>query len=837
MTPTNRFAFAKTYLLRQHRDRPVVFYAALLLLPALLAVGAVGGLIGLVYAGAFGEIPSRATIALVETPEASWLLDRKGTVLSRYYRENREIATEEELPDLLKRALLATEDERFFEHEGIDWRATARAVFVSGLLGRAEQGGGSTLSQQLAKNHFPRARGGKLTLLAAKVKEAITAQRFESEYTKEELITLYLNSVPFGENIYGVKVAARRFFDVEVADLRAEQGAVLVAMLKANSSYNPAWHPERSLKRRNLVLGRMARQGFLTEAERDSLVQLPLKLSERKDRAQAQASYFSERVKSDIARLLDSLAEADGIVHDLYSGGLRVTTTVDAELQDLAEQAVVGHLQALQPAFRKQWNDESASGFTELLDEAIAGSDRYAVLRASGKSEQAAMTSFGESRTIRFSERAALPAGAYESSWRDSVRAELIRLRAGFVVADAHTEEVLAYVGGSDFAAVPFNGATARRQVGSIFKPVVYAAAVEAGGSPCEYFVNDLRTYTDFEDWTPRNSDGEYGGEYSMTGGLVNSVNTVAVQLAFQVGPKRVSDLAATMGAPGVPAEPSVALGTPSLSLEEMMRVYGTFARGGTVPTYHLVSRIETRGGELLYEAPDRAGAERPEAFSERTGEVMRHMMQQVAERGTGAGLAGRYGVRGDVAGKTGTTQNQADGWFMGFTPELVVGSWVGAAYPNIRWKSLRDGQGARTAMPIVGRFLKDYEAQYGVRQFPELSEDVATEAECEDFLEEGEGLFADEEFGEGGGIESALRSIFTSRKQREAEAAERTRRARRPNPVGAAERNAEREKARKANNDRLAKQRRQGSQQRKRAARKRRKKKAWDGIFGRKPD
>ena len=710
---------------------------ALVLVPALLAVLGIGLLVALVYGGAFGELPSRLAVRNVEVAEASYLLDRNGAVITRYFEENRESVALDEIPAVLREALVATEDERFTEHNGIDWRATARAVVFSGLLGQREQGGGSTLSQQLAKNHFPRERGGAFRLAVTKVKEAITARRFEEEYSKDELLTLYLNTVPFGENLYGVKLAARRFFSKTPAELRTEEAAVLVGMLKANSSYHPAWHPEASQRRRNVVLRRMGEQGYLTEAAADSLQQLPLKLTETRKGVRSRKTYFSERIKPEIEAVLAAERDRDGDFYAVGTSGLRIYTTLDSGLQAMAERALQEHLATLQPKFREQWRRADPDGFARQLDEATRASRRFKALLAEGLTEAEALARFAERRTMAFADYSAYGQTRMTSSYRDSLRAELLRLRAGFVVADPKGEDILAYVGGADHFAVPYNSAAARRQVGSTFKPLVYATAVERGYRPCDFFPNERVTYgSGTGAYTPGNSDGQYGGEYSMTGALVNSVNTVAVAMTQEVSPRRVLEMAERMGLTGVEANLSMALGTASLSVEDMVRAYGTFARGGTVPAYAMVTRIETRDGEVLYERPAPGRHER--AMSERTAETMRYMLRQVARRGTGASLRSRYGVQSDVAGKTGTTQDQADGWFVGFTDEVTVAAWVGGSYPNIRWKSLRDGQGARTALPIVGKFLRAYERERGVTRFPDLPEEDYYRYECEDYHDEG---------------------------------------------------------------------------------------------------
>jgi len=826
--PTGFWAFAKTWFTKQHNTSPkrlwFVFIPGFFALAGALCVAA---LIGSVYLGLFGELPSRDSIASVETPEASWLLDRNGEVLSRYYAQNRDNVDISELsPDLLA-ALISTEDERFFEHEGVDWKATLRAIVFTGILGKREQGGGSTLSQQLAKNHFPRTGSGKFNILVTKIKEAFTASRFEEEYSKEELLALYLNTVPFGENMYGVKVASNRFFGVDPIDLKVEEAAVLVGMLKANSNYHPVWHPERSRDRRNIVLSRMRGQELLTQAQYDSLSSLPLTLNEKRDRARARTSYLSERVKGDILKMLE-LVEGDvSPVDQLSSGGLRIYTSIDEDVQAMAEKALQDHLAEMQPRFFEHWKGRDPLNFDDQLAANIRASHRFKILIANGKTEKEALASFGESREITFADHSAIGARKMQSSWKDSVRLELLRLRASFMAADPETQEVLAYVGGTDYFAVPFNSAVAERQVGSTFKPLVYAAAIEEGMSPCDYLPNELRTYTDYDDWTPENSDGEYGGEYSLTGGIVGSVNTIAVQLIFAVGPKKVKALAAAMGVDNVPSEPSIALGTPSLSLEEMLRIYGTFSRDGRVPEFDFITRIETRSGKVLY---DRNPTNDPNrVINSRTSEMMDYMLRQVAARGTGRGLSARYGVRSEVAGKTGTTQNQADGWFMGYTDDLVFGAWVGGAYPSIRWRNLSNGQGARTALPIVGKFLRRYEKKYGVSQLPDLDENLLMEVDCQDFIEYEDGLFDGE--GEGGEVDfnALFEKIFKEKAEREA---------RGPRPSNDRSEQQRQEERRRANEALQRRRQEQAAQQRERerlrrkAERKKKVRSVLDKVF-----
>lgn len=663
-----------------------------------------------VYQGAFGALPSYAELKNIQNYTASEVYSEDEVILGKYYIENRINADFEEITPTLINALVATEDARFFDHRGVDLRAFFRVLVKSILLSDESSGGGSTLSQQLAKNIFPREELGVLTLPVAKVKEMLIARRLEQIYSKEELLSLYLNTVPFGENIYGIKVASRRFFNKAPDRLLPEEAAVLVGMLKANTFYNPARNPDNALVRRNTVLNQMAKYGYLEERQADSLKQLPIELDYRRDgNTRGLAAYFREHLRQVLEPLLAEHKKPDGSSYNLYTDGLKIYTTIDARMQRYAEEAVREQMIELQAAFREHWGERSPWRSDAALQRAVERTERYQQLKQEGRSDKAIERVFNT------------PVHMVLFDWEkgdvsktmtplDSVKYYLAMLNTGFLAMEPQSGLVKAWVGGIDHKYFKYDHVKSRRQVGSTIKPVVYASALRSGMLPCEYTENQLRTYItpDNKEWTPQNADGKYEGVYSMEGGLSHSVNTVTVQVLQRTGIDSVRQLARLMGidAP-IPAVPAIALGAAEASLWEMVQVYGAFANRGRRPDLHYLDRIETSDGRVLIEF-NRPNARRfPRVLRQDHADMMIKMMESVVDSGTARRLKYEFGLYNDIAGKTGTTQYQTDGWFLGFTPRIVAGAWVGADDPNIRFRSMRLGQGSKTALPIWGRFMR----------------------------------------------------------------------------------------------------------------------------------
>ncbi len=698
----------------------------------------------LVYFGAFGKLPSYSDLRDIRNYTASEVFSEDGRTLGKYYIQNRVNASIEEIsPDVIN-ALVATEDARFFEHRGIDLRAWMRVLVKSVLLMDESSGGGSTLSQQLAKNIYPRKEFWVLSTLINKMKETYTARRLEQTYSKEELLNLYLNTVPFGEDIYGIKVASQRFFGTSPSKLKTEEAAVLVGMLKANTYYNPARNPENALNRRNVVLSQMVRYGYLDQSSCDSLKQLPLKVDYYKEgHNEGLATYFREHLRLELEEILKDFKKPDGSSYNLYTDGLKIYTTVNSRMQRYAEEAVKEHMAKLQEDLYQNWKKRKAPWEDEnLLLRAMKQSPRYETLKKQGYSDAKIEEVFNTPVQMRIF---SWEEGEVEKEMTplDSLRYYLSLLNTGFLVAEPGNGLVRAWVGGIDHQYFQYDHVKSRRQVGSIFKPIVYAAALETGMLPCEYTANEQVTYEEYNNWRPRNADNEYGGVYSMEGALSQSVNSVAVEVTLRAGIEPVRDLAKNMGIDGyIPKEPSIALGTPDASLYEMVQVYGTFANRGRRPSLHYLDRIETADGKVLVKFKRPNSSSFPQVMATDHADMMIKMMQAVVDSGTARRLRYQYGLWNDIAGKTGTTQNNSDGWFVGFTPKLVAGAWVGAEMPQVHFRSTSLGQGGYSALPIWGRFMSKVYKDKSLRtwhygKFDTPADSVAALMQCPHFLPE----------------------------------------------------------------------------------------------------
>ena len=694
--------------------------------------------LSLVYIGLFGRIPSETELSKIRNFDASEVYSADGVMIGKYYIENRRNIENTNISEHVINALVATEDSRFFEHKGLDYISMGRVLVHSVLLGDKAQGGGSTISQQLAKNLYPRRDYKFLSLPVNKAREMFTAARLEGIYTKAEILNLYLNTVPFSENIFGIEVASNRFFNKSSSQLAPHEAATLIGMLAANTYYNPRMNPENSIERRNVVLNRMVDQGFLTEKQGTQFKEKPLDLHYRVlDHQNGPAPYFLEFVRLRAEKILDELY-GDSV--NLYRDGLRIYTSLNAKLQEFANEAVENHMVRLQNDFDRHWKGRKPwEGRPEIYVSALKNSPRYQQLLEKGKSESEIMKVMetpvnmtilkdGEEHRVQMT-----PA--------DSVAWAIRQLHAGFLAVNPSDGHVLAWVGGTNFKFFQYDHVLSKRQVGSTFKPFVYATALEEGYDPCEYISNEQRVYRQYDDWSPANSDGMHDGYYSLQGALINSVNTVSAELAVETGPHDVIELAHDAGIESdIPNVPSIALGTADLSLYEMVRAYTAFANYGNGTELQSLLRIEDANGRTLYEAEP--AQLRDAAFEERTARFMVHILQGVVERGTARSLRTVYGLRTDLAGKTGTTQDNADGWFIGFTPGLVAGVWVGAESPGIRFRTTNLGQGAYTALPVFGRFMQKLEntgitSGLGRRSFYPLPEELLAEVDCPDYSED----------------------------------------------------------------------------------------------------
>ncbi|WP_163717628.1 penicillin-binding protein 1A [Mangrovibacterium lignilyticum] len=658
----------------------------------------------LVYLGFLGYVPSTSQLHDIKNPQASEVFSEDGRLLGRYYVENRSNVSYDEISPNVIHALVATEDSRFYEHRGVDEVALMRVFVKSILLQNRNAGGGSTLSQQIAKNLFPRNDMGVFSMPVNKLRESIIAYRLERIYTKEEILTLYLNTVPFGENIYGIEVAAERFFNKNPKSLTVDEAAVLVGMLKANNYYNPRLHPERSKERRNVVIAQMVRNEFLTEKQGDVFQQKPLVIHyKRISYNEGPAPYFLEMLKPELVEWCKDNKKANGDPYNLYTDGLKVKTTVNFDYQYFAEQSVKEYMKNLQNVFNNHWKGSSPwSKKTAILERAMKQSDRYRKMNAAGKSDEEIKAAFNKKR-----EMVLFDWGGDKqvvTTPLDSLKHCLRLLNAGFLGVEPSTGEVKAWVGGIDFRYFKYDHVNSSRQVGSTFKPFVYLAALENGLEPDDYFSNERKVYHDYQDWSPQNSHPDYEGYYSMQGALAKSINTVAVEVLMETGIDEVIETARELGVKAkLPEFPSLALGVASISLKEMVAAYAAILNDGVYIEPHYLVSIEDPQGNVLtkFEKPTPI---KTDLGPENCRMVVR-MMESVISAGTGVGIRSVYHVNGDFAGKTGTTQDHADGWFMGMNPQLVTGCWVGADDPAIHFRTGTYGQGAYMALPIVGKF------------------------------------------------------------------------------------------------------------------------------------
>lgn len=694
--------------------------------------------LSLVYIGLFGRIPDTYQLSRISNHTASEVYSSDGDMIGKFYVENRRSIENSNISEHVINALIATEDSRFFEHKGLDYVSMGRVLVHSILLGDRAQGGGSTISQQLAKNLYPRKDFKLLSLPVNKAREMFTAARLEDVYTKAEILNLYLNTVPFGENIFGIEVAANRFFNKSSSNLQPHEAATLVGMLAANTYYNPRINPDKSLKRRNTVLDRMVDQAFLTKDQGERYKKEPLGLNYRVlDHNNGPAPYFMEHIRLQAEKILE---EEYGDSISLYEDGLKLYTTLDSRLQNFASEAMHDHMVKLQNEFDRHWRGRKPwQGHPEVYVSALKKTKRYRAMKEKGMRETGIMQVLeqpvnmtilkdGEPHKVNMS-----PA--------DSVAWALSQLHAGFLAVNPSNGHVLAWAGGINFKFFQYDHVLSKRQVGSTFKPFVYATALEEGFEPCEYISNEKRTYRRYDDWSPSNSDGEHEGFYSLQGALINSINTVTAELTIETGPHDVADLAYKAGIKSdIPDLPSIGLGTANLSLYEMVRAYTAFANYGNGTELQSLTKIVDAKGKVLFKAPP--AKLREAAFEERTARLMVHMLKGVVERGTGKTLHNVYGLKTELAGKTGTTQNNADGWFIGFTPGLVAGAWVGAESPAIRFRSSTLGQGAHMALPVFARFMQKVEqtgplSGLGRRSFYPMPEELLADVDCPDFSEE----------------------------------------------------------------------------------------------------
>ena len=710
----------------------------------------------LAAAGVFGPLPTFEELENPENNVATEVISIDGKTLGKYYHENRTPVNYRDLPENLIHALIATEDERFYDHSGIDAKGTARALVKLG-----KGGGASTITQQLAKMLFTkRASGNIFKRVIQKAKEWVIAIQLERQYTKHEILTMYLNKYDFLNLAVGIRSASRIYFGKEPKDLRVEEAAMLVGMLKNASYFNPLRRAELVEKRRNVVLNQMLRNEFISQKERDSLSLIPLTLDlHREDTNDGTATYFREYMRDFMKDWAKTHKKPDGSDYNIYRDGLKIYVTIDSKMQHYGELAVNRHMANLQKSFFKQQKENEFAPFVyvpskdlekaikqkidtaqlrilkevedstfvasaeRILKTTMRRSDRYKSMKLAKASDKEIDSAFNAKRNMRV------------FSWQgekdtimspiDSIRYYKYFLQTGVLSVEPQTGHVKVWVGGVNYKYFKYDHAKqGKRQVGSTFKPFVYATVInQLKISPCEKYPNipytiPAGTFGIPEDWTPGNSGGEYGGELTLKQALAKSINAITARMMYKVGPKNVKRLARSLGITCyIPEVPSIALGTVDLSLYEMVGAYSTFANQGMYIKPMMVLRIEDKNGTVL----DNFSPETREVLSKEAAYTVLNLLEGVTHFGSGIRLRTTTGVYPDsiatgypyaftnpIAGKTGTTQNQSDGWFMGIVPNLATGVWVGAENRSVHFKGITRGQGASMALPIWALYMKE---------------------------------------------------------------------------------------------------------------------------------
>lgn len=693
-----------------------IILAALLLTVAVIAV---------TCTGMSGHLKNKDELLNFKNASASMVFSEDGKLLGKFFYENRTNISYGQIPEHLINGLIATEDVRFYEHKGYDARSFFRVLVKTILMSDPSSGGGSTITQQLAKNMFGRKERGFLHVLRNKISEVIMARRLEKILSKKEILNLYLNTVSFGENVYGIEAASTRFFNKSVESLKIEESAVLIGMLKANTYYNPRLNPENAEIRRNVVLKQMEKYNYLSPEEADSIARLPLVLDYNKSGAAGSSDYFLVQVRKETDEILQDLATVSGQKWDPEKDGLIITTTLNMSLQNYAVQSFHEHL----PGMQNKLNQQYQSSYGKRLLEQITDRELER-LKLKGRADEIKLQEiFDWHGTITDS-----------ISVADSLKRSLTILHAGLFAMDPVTGGIKAWVGGIDFKTQPYDQILARRQLASVFKPVLYTAALEEGYEPCQYLDNDSITLSGFEDWSPENFDHSYGGKYSLSGALAQSMNIPTFSLFLEIGFESLDSMWRKMGFSFTLVNtPSLSMGTAEANAREVAVAYSSLANGGyRVQPYGIIS-IKTPDGQEIY-LKDTAGV-KTRIITERSSVLMSAMLQKAIREGTGVSMSSVYGVDFPLAGKTGTSQDYSDAWFAAFNPKLVIVSRVGASSRAVHFNSGSYGSGSALALPLVALTLKKIRQNSSLKDqlisgFPDLPPELQNALDCPDFKE-----------------------------------------------------------------------------------------------------
>lgn len=705
------------------------------------------------FLGLFGALPDFKALENPDSEVASELYSIDGFLLGTYARENRSPVTYQELSPNLVNALIATEDERFEEHSGIDIRAMSR-VFVKSILLGQDAGGGSTLSQQTAKNLFKTRTDDNqgflssipgLRMLIIKTKEWIVASQLEKAYTKQEILTLYLNTSEFGSNAYGIKTASKTFFNKTPDELDIQEAAVLVGLFKAPTYYSPVYNPDNSLRRRNTVLYQMVKNNFLSKSDYDSISSMPIELDYKvQNQNIGLATYFREVVKADLLRWTKENIKSDGSSYDLFGDGLKIYVTIDSRMQRYAEEAVEEHMEALQALFYKEmgsrdpWVDESNRVIPNFIENAVKRTEAYRLLKVRYGDDT-------DSIDIKLHEKKKMRVFSWDGevdtlmSTMDSLKYYKKFLQTGFMSMDPHTGHIKAWVGGIDHKYFKFDHVMkGKRQPGSTFKPFVYAAAIENGYSPCYSVVDQpVEVYIPGQPaWSPSNADGKFTYQkMTIRKAMAQSVNSVTAYMMKKLSPKIVVETARRLGVTSDLQEvPALALGVNDVSIYEMIGAFGTFVNKGEHTTPFYIDRIEDKNGNVIQQFTPK---KRP-AMSEEHAYLMTYMLRGGFEEQSGTSQGVPWSLRegNELGGKTGTTQNASDGWYIGMSKDLVSGVWTGGDDRAIHFRSWISGQGSRTARPIWVKYMEkvyaDKELGYTKGPFPRPERPLSIEIDCD---------------------------------------------------------------------------------------------------------
>ena len=685
-------------------------------------------LVNLTAIGVFGDLPSFEQLENPKNNLATEIISEDGVVLGKYFFENRSRANYNELPENLINAFISTEDVRFRNHSGIDGRALLRAIYGA-LTGKSSSGGASTITQQLSKMLFTDKPSSGVERVMQKLKEWIISGQLEKRYTKDEILTMYLNRFDWVNNAVGIKSASQVYFNKAPIDLNVLESAMLVGMLKNPSYYNPNRRIELTERRRNIVLSQMRKYDVISDYLFDSLVQQPIILNFKKaSHNEGLAPYFREYFRLELKNWCSTHTKPDGTNYNAYTDGLKVYTTINSRLQQFAEEGMRTHISSLQKDFNNHWKGYTKAPYPddfeweqidEIIDQGMRRSERYRKLKKAGKSKD-------EIKSI-FQKKVQMTLFSWDGeidtllSPRDSIKYNKFFIHSGMMSMDPKTGHVKAYVGGINYKYFKYDHVKiGKRQVGSTFKPFLYSLAMQEGYTPCSEVSNvpvvfDKKRWRLEKDWVPKNSGDEYD-EMSLTlkFGLANSINTVTAYIMKQFGPHAVVDLAKKIGIQSkILAVPSLCLGTFDLSVYEMVGAYSTFVNKGVWTEPIFVTRIEDKNGVVLEDFEPKT----QEAMSKETADLMVRMLQGVVDgvyspaagvtRGTGVRLRFKYGFKNEMGGKTGTTQNQSDGYFMGITPNLVTGVWSGCEDRAAHFRTIHYGQGANMALPVFAEYMQ----------------------------------------------------------------------------------------------------------------------------------